>query len=126
MVNPEYPTFESWFDEVENYGARFERFYEELHNAKNSIHLAELTTIWLRAAFDSARLNKDNTMSGFESKKQMANSRWTIEIQEYQETGDHILEFPPDLIEQTGWAEGDELIWEEMETARAWTIRKKP
>jgi hypothetical protein len=50
-----YETFDDWFDEVENYGGRFERFYEELHNAKDSVHLADLTTLWLRAAFDCGR-----------------------------------------------------------------------
>lgn len=64
-------------------------------------------------------------MSGFQSKKQMANDRWIIDIQNDPETGDRILEFPPDLIEQTGWKEGDELLWEKA-AGSAWTIRKKP
>ena len=64
-------------------------------------------------------------MSGFNSKKQMAESRWTLDIQEDPETGDGILEFPLDLIEQTGWKEGDELLWEPA-TDNAWTLRKKP
>jgi hypothetical protein len=121
----EYKTFDHWFDETENYGSRFERFYEELHNAKNSVHLAELTTIWLRAAFESARLTKENKLSGYSSKKQMANDRWIVDIQEDPETGDCILQFPPSLIEQTGWKEGDELLWEKA-AGQSWTLRKKP
>ena len=119
----EYETFEDWFNELEGFSFRSERFFQHLELAKTQHERQEFCEKWLRTAFDMGR---GDIMSGFESKKQMANSRWTIEIQEDPETGDHILEFPPDLIEQTGWAEGDELIWEEMETARAWTIRKKP
>jgi hypothetical protein len=36
---------------------------------------------------------------------------WTVELQEDPDTGDFILEFPPDMLEQTGWVEGDSLIW---------------
>ena len=37
---------------------------------------------------------------------------WKLEIKEDPETGDGILEFPPDMIEETGWKEGDDLIWD--------------
>ena len=33
--------------------------------------------------------------------------RWTLVVGE-----DGILEFPPDLLEQTGWTEGTVLDWE--------------
>ena len=36
---------------------------------------------------------------------------WTIELQDDPETGDCILEFPSDFIEETGWKEGDVLEW---------------
>ena len=36
---------------------------------------------------------------------------WTLEVQEDPETGDCILEFPPEMLEQAGWQEGDTLIW---------------
>jgi hypothetical protein len=119
----EYETFDDWFDEVENYGCRFERFYEELHNAKDSVRLADLTTVWLRAAFESARLTKDTTMSGFQSKKQMAENRWVVELQ--QDGEDLILQFTDEMLETTGWKEGDELLWEKA-PGNAWTLRKKP
>ena len=32
--------------------------------------------------------------------------QWTLEVQD-----DGILEFPPDLIEETGWKEGDRIQW---------------
>jgi hypothetical protein len=42
----------------------------------------------------------------------MSNS-WTVNVKEDPETGDSIIEFPPDMLEQTGWKEGDTLSWEE-------------
>lgn len=43
----------------------------------------------------------------------MENSKksWTVFVEEDPETGDAILPFPPDLLEQAGWAEGDVLSW---------------
>jgi hypothetical protein len=38
---------------------------------------------------------------------------WTVDLQEDPSTGDTILEFPPDMLEQTGWGEGDSLIWKD-------------
>ena len=38
---------------------------------------------------------------------------WTIELQNDPETGDCILEFPPDMLEETGWKEGDVLEWKD-------------
>ncbi len=49
---------------------------------------------------------------------------WTLEIQEDPETGDAILEFPPELLEQAGWKEGDTLIWEDMGNG-SWGLSKK-
>ena len=42
----------------------------------------------------------------------MTNS-WTIEVQEDPDSGDCILEFPPDMLEQAGWKEGDVLDWKD-------------
>jgi bifunctional DNA-binding transcriptional regulator/antitoxin component of YhaV-PrlF toxin-antitoxin module len=36
---------------------------------------------------------------------------WTLDITEDPNTGDGILILPPDLLEQAGWKEGDNLIW---------------
>jgi len=38
---------------------------------------------------------------------------WTIELQNDPETGDCILEFPPDMLKETGWKEGDVLEWKD-------------
>jgi hypothetical protein len=37
---------------------------------------------------------------------------WTLNVEEANDgSGDAILTFPPDLLEQTGWKEGDTLKW---------------
>jgi hypothetical protein len=50
--------------------------------------------------------------------------KWTVEVQEDPETGDAILEFPPDFLAHTGWAEGDTLVWRELGDG-AWTLEKQ-
>ena len=47
-----YETFEDWFDEIENYGTRSERFLSTL---PNDIMLSDSMIQWLRAAFDCGR-----------------------------------------------------------------------
>jgi hypothetical protein len=51
-------------------------------------------------------------------------SKWTLTVQEDPETGDHILEFPDDLMESAGWKEGDTLEWIDNKDG-SWTLRKK-
>ena len=34
---------------------------------------------------------------------------WTLEVKEDPDSGDSILEFPPDMLEATGWKEGDDI-----------------
>jgi hypothetical protein len=62
-------------------------------------------------------------MTGFSSKKQMANNRWVIELE--QDGEDLILPLNEEILETTGWQEGDELLWEKA-AGKSWTIRKKP
>ena len=52
-----------------------------------------------------------------------ATHKWTLEVQEDPETGDAILEFPPDFLAKTGWVEGDTLVWRELDDG-AWTLEK--
>lgn len=47
-----YDTFEDWFDEIENYGTRSERFLSTL---PNDIMLSDSMILWLRAAFECGR-----------------------------------------------------------------------
>ena len=49
---------------------------------------------------------------------------WTLEVQEDPESGDCILQFPPEMLEQVGWKEGDTLVWEQMGDG-AWSLSKK-
>jgi formylmethanofuran dehydrogenase subunit D len=36
---------------------------------------------------------------------------WTAHLEEDPDTGDLLLPFPPDMLEQLGWREGDTLTW---------------
>jgi hypothetical protein len=49
----EYETFEDWFDELEGFSFRSERAFMSFPNDRKTLDMLEL---WLRAAFDSARL----------------------------------------------------------------------
>jgi hypothetical protein len=50
--------------------------------------------------------------------------KWTITLEEDPETGELILPFPPDFLEQVGWKEGDTLVWKD-EGNGAWSMTKK-
>jgi hypothetical protein len=50
--------------------------------------------------------------------------RWVVEVQEDPETGDAILQFPPDLLESAGWNEGDTLEWSDNGDG-SWSLTKK-
>ena len=49
---------------------------------------------------------------------------WTLEVEEDPETGDAILKFPEDLLETTGWQEGDTLNWTDLGNG-TWSLVKK-
>jgi hypothetical protein len=49
---------------------------------------------------------------------------WTLTVEEDPETGDAILQFPPDLLEQAGWKEGDILEWTDRGDG-SWSLEKK-
>jgi len=49
---------------------------------------------------------------------------WTLTVEEDPETGDAILQFPPDLLEQAGWKEGDTLEWKDRGDG-SWLLEKK-
>lgn len=51
-------------------------------------------------------------------------SKWTLEIEEDPETGEFILTFPQDLLDEAGWKEGDTLCWLDNEDG-SWTLQKK-
>ena len=56
--------------------------------------------------------------------KQAGENNWVLEVQEDPETGDCILEFPPELLETAGWKEGDTLIWTDQGDG-SWSLSKK-
>ena len=57
------------------------------------------------------------------TERQDCNS-WTLTVEEDPATGDAILQFPPDLLEQTGWKEGDTLEWKDRGDG-SWSLEKK-
>jgi hypothetical protein len=60
MTSPLYPTFEDWWNEVENFGLRSERFHESMTQFSDTGKTVN-AEVWLRAAFESARLAVDNS-----------------------------------------------------------------
>ena len=58
-----YETFDDWFDETENYSFRSERFFQHLEAIiEDEPRRTEFITNWMRAAFESARLEKGNSL----------------------------------------------------------------
>jgi hypothetical protein len=53
----------------------------------------------------------------------MSNS-WTLDVNEDPETGDSILILPPELLEQAGWREGDNLVWIDNQDG-SWSLIKE-
>jgi hypothetical protein len=49
---------------------------------------------------------------------------WTLDVQEDPNTGDAILQFPPDLLANMGWKEGDILEWNDNRDG-SWSLTKK-
>jgi len=37
--------------------------------------------------------------------------KWILNIETDESTGDSIIKFPPDLLAESGWKEGDHLHW---------------
>lgn len=54
-----YETFEDWFNEIENYSFRSERFFQHLELLTNELERNEFITNWMRAAFESGRNPED-------------------------------------------------------------------
>lgn len=50
-----YNRFEDWFDEIENYGMRSERFFESLDQFQSREGYNANLILWLRAAFESGK-----------------------------------------------------------------------
>ena len=48
---------------------------------------------------------------------------WTLHVEEDSETGDYMLTFPPELLEQAGWKEGDTIDWVDQKDG-SWLLKK--
>ena len=57
MVN--YESFEDWFDEIEKFNFRSDRFFEHLELTKTPLERREICELWLRTAFEMGRQSKD-------------------------------------------------------------------
>lgn len=55
----------------------------------------------------------------------MTEQRYTITLETDPKSGELILPFPPELLNQMGWDIGDTLIWEEVDQGKSYSIRKK-
>jgi hypothetical protein len=51
-------------------------------------------------------------------------SKWTIIVEEDPETGELLLPFSDELLEQVGWKIGDTIEWIDNKDG-TWTMRKK-
>jgi hypothetical protein len=57
-----YETFDDWFDEIENYSFRSERFFQHLDLFNSTVctnQRNEFITNWMRAAFEAGRNPED-------------------------------------------------------------------
>ena len=52
------------------------------------------------------------------------NKTWTVTLEEDPETGDLILPFTNEILEELGWREGDVLEWEDNKDG-SWSLVKK-
>lgn len=50
--------------------------------------------------------------------------KYTLEVKYDGNTGEHFLEFPPELLNQVGWDFGDTIVWSPNENS-SWTLAKK-
>lgn len=51
-------------------------------------------------------------------------SKYTLDVQE-DAAGELFIEFPPELLEEAGWKEGDNLVWTDLKNG-SWSLVKKP
>ena len=56
--------------------------------------------------------------------QEVNSATWTLEVEEDPDTGECILQFPPDLLANAGWKEGDILEWSDNGDG-SWSLTKK-
>lgn len=53
----------------------------------------------------------------------MKNKTWTLDVVEDPETGDAIIQFPEEFLDESKWKEGDKLRWIDNNDG-SWTLKK--
>jgi bifunctional DNA-binding transcriptional regulator/antitoxin component of YhaV-PrlF toxin-antitoxin module len=61
--------------------------------------------------------------SNFYKTQELKLKSWTLNVEEDTKTGDYMLTFPPELLEQAGWKEGDTLDWIDQKDG-SWLLKK--
>lgn len=51
-------------------------------------------------------------------------SKYTLDVQE-DDAGELFIEFPSELLAETGWKDGDDLVWTDLKNG-SWSLVKKP
>jgi bifunctional DNA-binding transcriptional regulator/antitoxin component of YhaV-PrlF toxin-antitoxin module len=54
----------------------------------------------------------------------MQNKSWTLTVEQDPESGDLVLPFPQDFLDEAGWKEGDTLEWIDNQDG-SWSLVKK-
>jgi hypothetical protein len=121
MVN--YEKFEDWFDELENFSFRSERFFQHLELTKTPHERREFCELWLRTAFEMGRYQKMKKEFKEIQRNPVNNNSWIVTLEKDGE--DLILPLTDEMLAGTGWKTGDTLLWERA-AGQAWTLRKKP
>lgn len=98
-----YPTFESWFHEIENYATRAERCYDD-YDIHHSIDRFTNLRKWLEAAFYAARMQHS----------------YTLQVEGTDEEP-HIT-FPEEFLKAQGWQEGTVIEWLDNGDG-SWTLK---
>ena len=108
-----------WYNILETLGFNIGKDYHWAHDHKT--HMWGVKFKYPKQ--ETITLLKDN---GFIFKEVIMSdkNRWVLEIQQDSATGDAILQFPEDLLEATGWGEGDVLKWSDLGDG-TWSLTKK-
>ena len=59
----------------------------------------------------------------FSKNQELKLKSWTLNVEEDPKTGDYMLTFPPELLEQAGWKEGDTIDWIDQKDG-SWLLKK--
>jgi len=54
----------------------------------------------------------------------MTTNKWLLTVKEDPETGDAVIDLPPELLKEAGWQEGDSIVWKYLGNG-SWSLSKK-